>query len=225
MRISASDIAAWRYCPRAFYYERVEGRRKPINENLVRGTLIHLIYEQFFTRKLFENADAFESFLKEDLDKAIENEDGRISKLKMDKDKLREFLINSAKKLLIAFNDGRISIPTSNEQKVDIPEFVARVDAIFEKQGLSLTVADVKIKIRDLESVKLQLSVAAIILEQHGKKVEKGLAIDAEKWKEFEVDLTEELKKEVWNMREKILKMYETKEKPPCTCGRCDLAV
>lgn len=225
MRISASNIAAWRYCPRAFYYERIEGRKRPINENLVRGTLIHLIYEQFFTRKLFENEDAFESFLKEDLGKAIEKEDVRISKLKMDKDELREFLINSAKKLLIAFNDGRISIPTSNEQKVEIPEFVARVDAIFEKPGLPLTVADVKIRLRDLESVKLQLAVAAIILEKQGKKVDKGLAIDAEKWKEFEVDLTQEIKKEVWDIRDKILKMYETKEKPPCACGRCDLAI
>lgn len=225
MRVSASEVAAWHYCPRSFYYDKIEKRRRPINENLVRGILIHVIYETFFVKKLFLDKIAFDSFLDLGLDKEMEKEIGRINSLKMDRDVLKNFLVNSTQRLLTAFNDGRISIPTANEQKVYIPEFVAKIDSVFDKPGIPVTVGDVKIKLRNLETVKLQLAVAAIILEKQGKKVEKGLAIDAESWKEVEVDLTEGIKKEVWDIREKILNMYESREKPVCVCGRCDLAV
>jgi len=225
MRVSASDVAAWHYCPRSFYYDKVEKRKRPINENLVKGILIHVIYENFFVKKLFLDETAFDSFIDLGLDKEIEKETGRINSLKMDRDNLKKFLVNSTQKLLAAFKDGRISIPTANEQKVHTPEFIARIDSVFDKPGIPVTVADVKIKLRNLGTVKLQLAVAAIILEKQGKKVVKGLAIDAESWREIEVDLTDDVKKEVWDIREKILDMYESREKPVCACGRCDLAI
>lgn len=220
MKVSASDLGAWKYCPRDFYYRKVEGKTKPPNENLVKGILIHSIYKDFFDRKVFSDAKYFEWFLSKGIDRFIEGEEGRIKSIGMDREELRSFLIETAKGLNNAVSSGEISLPSATELRIESDEFIARVDALFEKPE-SVIVADVKIRLRSLEGVKLQLAVAAIIFESQGKKVEKGLAIDAEKWQQVDVPITEELKNDAREIREKILEMFRTKEKPPCTCGRC----
>ncbi|OYT41653.1 hypothetical protein B6U80_00845, partial [Candidatus Pacearchaeota archaeon ex4484_26] len=192
MKISASDIAAWHYCPRAFYYKKVEKRPAPITEALVKGTLIHAVYKEYFDRKLFSNAEYFGWFLNKGIDRIMESEQGRINKIGMNKENLKTFLIETAINLNKAFANGNISIPTTIEKRIENNEFVARADALFEKPGLPLVVADVKKRLRDLGGVKLQLAVAAIILGTQGKKVEKGLAIDAENWKGIEIAIDEE---------------------------------
>ena len=222
MKLNASDISAWRYCPRDLYYKLVEKREKPQTEHLVKGTLIHLLYKDFFDRKLFSDPPYFKWYLEKGIDRAMEKEDGRINKLGMKREILKNFLLNSLKKMEKAFQDGELTIPIATEQRIENDDFVARADALFEENG-ETAVADVKKSLRRLDEVKLQLAVAAIILESGGKKVTKGFAIDAESWKQFPVDLDYELKQEVMDIRSKILQMIETKEKPACTCGRCEL--
>ena len=226
IKLNATDITTFRYCPRQYYYSRVEKRESPPNEHLVRGTLVHSLYQEFFKRKLFEAAEKdpsyYEWFLTTGIDRMMEKENGRINKLGMNHPTLKRFLIAAVHRLLESFKAGTIKEPSLMEHKVENEDFVARIDTIFEKED-GLAIGDVKIKLRELESVKLQLAVAAIILESMGKKVEKGLAISAEDWKEIEFPLEDSLKEEVMDIRSKILQMHETKEKPACVCGRCDL--
>ncbi|MBU2496681.1 MAG: PD-(D/E)XK nuclease family protein, partial [Nanoarchaeota archaeon] len=157
MKISASDISGFRYCPRDFYYRKIEKRAMPISEALVKGTLIHAMYKGFFDRKLFADAKYFEWFLDKGINKIMETEEGRANKLGINKENLRNFLVNSVTSLNKAFSNGDISIPTSTELRIENDDFVARVDAVFEKTGLPLVVADVKKRLRNLDEVKLQL--------------------------------------------------------------------
>ena len=222
MKLNASDIGAWKWCPRYLYYRKVEGREMPPSQNLVKGTVLHSIYREFFDRKLFSDHIYYKWYLEKGIDRAMERENGRINKLGMNREKLREFLLSSTQKLYEAHKNGAIEVPSATEQRIENDDFIARADALFESNGETI-VGDVKIKLRSLDGVKLQLGVAALILESQGKKVTKGYAIDAENWKQFPVELDEEVKKEVMDIRGKILHMIEAKEKPACTCGRCEL--
>ena len=220
MKILASEITAWRYCPRQLYKVKILGEERPLNEDLVKGSLLHLVYKEFFDRKPYTSSSYIEWFLDKGIERVMEKEDGKINKLNMSRELLKDFLVYSAQGLNAAFNKGRISVPKAIEQHIESDEFIARVDAIFEKDEHEI-IGDIKKRIRNLDEVKLQLTVAAIIFDALGKKVERGLAIDAENWREIEFLIDNELKQEVWKIREEILQMYETREAPECKCGRC----
>lgn len=223
MKINASDLAAWKYCPCDFYYSRVLKKPKPISENLVKGILVHSLYKKFFDQKLYAYPEEFQKFLTQGIGELVKKEQGRIEKLKMNPDVTKNFLVNSAQGLRKAFTDGNVSVPSSTETSLESEEFKARADAIYDKPGMPFIIGDVKIRLRDLAGVKLQLTAIALILESQGKKVETALAIDASNWREVEIFIDDELKEEAREIRQQIIKMHETKEKPPCTCGRCEL--
>lgn len=230
MKVSASDIAAFKYCPRDFYYKKIEKKTFPPTQALVKGTLIHAIYKEFFDRKLFSDSKYLKWFLKKGIERVMEKEASRINRLGMNKEELRRFLSHSLKKLNESYLAGNLSAPILTEQRFENDEFIAKIDALFGKileddKTEFQAIGDVKIRLRNLDEVKLQIAVASIILSSYGKDVKRGLAIDAERWLEVEFFINDELKKEVWEIREQILKLYETKEKPPCKCGRCDLYV
>ena len=104
------------------------------------------------------------------------------------------------------------------EQRIENDYFIARVDAIFSESKIG----DLKTKLRDIDEVKLQLAVAAIILESQGKIIETGVAIDGTEWQEIYFPITKEDKDEVEKIRQEIFKMHETKKAPECTCGWCE---
>ena len=87
MKLNASDIGAWKWCPRDLYYRKVEGREMPPSQNLVKGTVLHSIYREFFDRKLFSDYPYYKWYLEKGIDKAIERESGRINKLGMNREK------------------------------------------------------------------------------------------------------------------------------------------
>mgnify|MGYP001615937902 FL=1 len=223
MKISASDITSYKYCPRSYFREKVLKLVRPPNEQQVRGSLVHNIYSYFFANKVYERKDYLEWFVDEGINRFINKENERISKLNLSKTILKDDLFLAVNRVINAFKEGRIQIPREVEKRIENEEFVAISDAIFSDSpdNNGFVLGEVKLGY-NLERVKLQLAVATIIYEGLGQSIKGAKVIDAYKWQEIPIEINDSVKEEVYRIRAEILKLWETKEVPECICGRCD---
>lgn len=103
----------------------------------------------------------------------------------------------------------------------------ARVDVIFNESGRWI-IGDLKTNTSDFPGTKLQIGAGALLFEKHmNTKVNKIKIISHGDWTEKEILLTNELRRQILETRDKIKKMLENKKLPPLCpnpnkCAKCE---
>jgi CRISPR/Cas system-associated exonuclease Cas4 (RecB family) len=205
--ISATDISLWAFCPRAYYFKKIQKIPTMPNEKLVIGSIIHKLYKEFF--KGFITANEKEvyigNFLKERIPILVSSYDTIIQKLELDKNKLTIQMQTNLNNLVFRLSTGFSSIPKILETTFTAKGLLARPDCVFENNG-NFHVGDIKLEGNDNLGTKLQLTVGAIVVENElGKSVPKGVIINGQNWNEAIVNITEDLKELVLDIKGNIL--------------------
>jgi CRISPR/Cas system-associated exonuclease Cas4 (RecB family) len=205
--VSASDIALWSFCPRAYYFERIQKIPTLPNEKLVIGSIIHKIYKEFFRE--FITINNKESYIKDFLNYTIpvlvNSYESVVQELNLDRNKLTTQMQTNLNNLVFRINTGFSSIPKILETTFASKGLVARPDCVFENNG-NFYIGDIKLEGNNNLETKLQLTVGAIVVENElGKSVPKGVIINGQDWNEIIVNITEDLKELVFDIKDNII--------------------
>lgn len=223
--ISASELSAWNFCPRQVYFQRVLGIKPEKKEVMIKGTIKHKIFEELISSH--KKTGAF------DIGNIIEDTLSRYTKdfeeFGTDLDSFRKELNWSFDILRDKISKNKFAIPEFCEEWLESEDLRlrARVDVIFDDSG-EWVVGDLKTSTSDFPGTRLQIGAGALLFEKHmNTGVNKIKIISHGNWMEKEIHLTDELRKQILETRDKIEEMLKTRELPPiCSntnkCTRCE---
>ena len=225
--ISASDIKLWAFCPKAFYFQKIQNLYPLPNEKTIKGQIIHKLYALYFEGRVkAEDVTEYDDTFLEKIEETVEKFILPIENLELNGKELVLQMKESIEKLIFRVRSGFCSIPKYIERTFQYDGLVARPDCIFEDNN-EMIIGDVKLNRNDGFGTKLQLATGAILLEKEfGKVVTRGFIIDGEEWNEEVIDITDDLKKLIWDVKENILNFYRNPHLPeidfnPIKCNKC----
>lgn len=223
--ISASDLAAWEFCPRKVYFQRVLGIRSPKKEEMIKGTIKHKIFEE-----MINSHKKKESF---DISNIIENALSRYTKdfeeFSTDVDGFKKELESCFSILREKVNKKEFLIPEFCEQWMESEDLAlkARIDTVFNESG-DWIIGDLKTNTSDFLGTQLQVGAGALVFEKKmNTKVKKMKIISHNDWEEKKIYLTNELRKKILETRDEVREMLKNKKMPPtCSninkCSKCN---
>ncbi len=232
--INVTDIVSYLYCPRKLYLKLVKGIKEPPNKKMISGFLKHKIFDLFNKNERVIVSSIKENLKKEQII-ALYNHHLTNLTLKLTKtysnmiktfdikpeDLLKETLDFSQKEILLRTNSIKNALNLGFFGK-DLwrnlkPKYLTEFEIISYNLGLKgridrikfdETIQPYEIKTRDkiYEGDKLQLAAYSLLIEEEfGKKVEKGII--ETKIKQEEIEISEQDKKKVLEILEKIRNM------------------
>lgn len=223
--ISASDLAAWDFCPRQVYFRRVLGIKPEKKEVMIKGTVKHKIFETLISR--YKKTGRID--VKNTIEKVFSRYIKDFEAFGTDMDEFRKDTEWSFGILKDMITSDEFIIPEFCEEWLESEDLglKARVDAIFDDSG-EWIVGDLKTSTSDFLGTKMQIGAGALLFEKHKNVgVNKIKIISHSDWEEKEIHLTDELRRQILSTRDEIKRMLKSKQMPPrCEnphkCDKCD---
>lgn len=227
--ITASDLAAWNYCPRQVYFRRVLNIKPAKREVMVKGSVKHKVFENLIS--IYKDKGNIQT--KKAIDQALALHSPELRQFGTDLDEFRKEIEWSFGILEERITKDNFAIPEHCEKWFESEKLglKARVDCIFKPSSDEWVVADLKTKVNDYPGTKMQIGAGALLFEEHNKKknikVNNIRIISHLNWMEKDVPFTDELRQQIIATRDEIADMIETKNQPPPTdnphkCAVCD---
>jgi CRISPR/Cas system-associated exonuclease Cas4 (RecB family) len=224
--ITASDLAAWDYCPRQVYFRRIKGIKPEKKEVMVKGSVKHKVFENLIS--MYKDKGNIQT--KKAIDQALSLHAPELEQFGTDLDEFRKHIEWSFGILEDRITKDDFPIPEHCEKWLESNKLglKARVDAIFQSRAGEWVVADLKTKVTDYPGTKMQIGAGALLFEeQEGVKVNNIRIISHLNWMEKEIPLTDELRQQIIATRDEIAVMIETRNQPaptdnPHKCAVCD---
>lgn len=225
MRITASQVGRWIFCPRAFYFEKVMNLPVIHNKKMFIGSTLHKIHEHFFVKKLYENEEGFKRYIENDLLNFVSDTD-KLTLLNVDREEFLLALKRACELLQKKYKEGRIYKPIHIEKQFSTPFLSAYPDVVYEING-EIVICDIKPEDNINMSIKLQITTGAILVEEKERRpVKKGLMLSWMDWGYTETDITEDDKTLLNEVLENIRNTLKNSSLPklkyePHKCKSC----
>ncbi|NVM53148.1 MAG: Dna2/Cas4 domain-containing protein [Candidatus Helarchaeota archaeon] len=223
--ISASDLSSWDFCPRKVYFRRVLGIEPVKKEVMIKGIIKHKIFKEMINSYKETRNLEIENIIEDTLSRYIKD----FEVFDTDLAKFRQELNSSFSILGEKINKNEFFVPEFCEEWFESRdlELKARVDVIFNESG-DWIIGDLKTDTSDFLGTKLQIGAGALLFEKHmNAKVNKIKIISHNDWTEKEINLTDELRSQIFEKRDEIKTMLKNKNLPPLClnpnkCSKCE---
>ena len=225
MMIKASDFSSWDYCPRKFYFTKVQGLKTKRSQPMVRGVIKHEIFKGIMDSHKKGNKPKLDAII----NSVFAGNKANMGEVGIDSNDLMGELVGCFNQLLKMMESGEMPVAEICEEQFVSEKIglLAKPDAIFKIDG-EWVVGDLKPNMGFFPGTELQAACGAMVFEDKmGVKVSKLTVISHNDWMVREIEFNDNVRKRVLDKKREIEDFMNKPSLPkvdyrPGKCNSCE---